>query len=227
MRMRIVSVLVCACLSACASLDRGREDAQLSALGAAAYDATSTRGLEADVLAHSGARATRQGDTLSLATEKAGAVALTDKPGCEDATDNRCIFYTLGADLPSRHAYVIAISYYEGANFLLVDDRTGRRTEIAGPPRFAPGDDDLFLTIDNDEESDWPNIEIWRRSGDGVARVFSQRAAGLTTFEGWDARGIHLRMVSVPGEPARHWMGTVHRDASGWHLSEDPPAEGG
>jgi hypothetical protein len=227
MRLAIVFVLIAACLSACASLDRGREDAELRALSAAAYDSAATRALETNVLAHAGARAKREGDALSLATENGGPVVLTNKPGCEDTSDSNCIFFTFAADLASRHAYVVAISYYEGSDFLLIDDRSGRRTEISGAPRFAPGEDALFVTIDNDGEFDGPSIEIWRRTGDTAAPVFSRRSAGLTTFEGWDAHGIHLTFESVPGEPVRHWKGTVSRDASGWHFSEDPPAGGG
>ena len=194
MRLRIVCVLVCACLGACASLDRGREDAELRALGAAAYDSAATRALEANVLAHAGARAKREGDALSLTTEHGGPVVLTNKPGCEDETEDNCIFFTLAADLASRHAYVVAISFYEGSDFLLIDDRSGRRTQISGAPRFAPGEDALFVTIDNDGEFDGPNIEI-----DGWGLVL------------WAARTY----VEMSGDAA--WLSSASRTGTVYH----------
>jgi hypothetical protein len=206
--------------------DRQTEDAQLNAAFAVEYDPQKIAALEPDVIATSGGWTRREGATLSLNIEKGPAIALTnDESGCQpDHPEHlRCYDFTLLAYLPSRHAFLVVQSYDEGGKVLMIDDRTGTRTEFSELPRFSP-DGTLLLVISNDEESDAGLIQLWSRNGDTVKKLWEAPGtigAEQVNFVAWKDDGIQLDLSFSQGDdkPELHRPATLAKGQSGWALT--------
>ena len=209
-----------------AHADRQAEDAQLNAAFAVEYDPQQMTALEPGVIAASGGWAKREGATLSLNIEKGAAVALTnDESGCQpDHPDHmKCFDFTLLAYLPGQHAFLVAESFDEGGKVLMIDDRTGTRTEFIDLPRFSP-DGKLLLIVSNDEESGAGTIELWSRDGDTVKKLWTVPdtvGAEQVDFVTWDDDGIQLDLTFSQDDdkPDLHRSAKLAKGQSGWALT--------
>ena len=213
-----------------AHADRRLEDAQMNAAIAVEDETTKTLALEPGVIAASHGRAKRDGANLILKIGHGPSLTLTDdNSGCEPPKFDygKCFRFTLIADLPSRHAYIVADSYYEGGKTELIDDRTGTRTLFSQIPRFSP-DGGLLLVFSNSDAGDGGLIQLWRRQSDRIAKEWEisqneirQLGYYKTALIGWQQDAIQLDM-STPGTadgPETHRPATLARDNSGWHLT--------
>ena len=224
--VRAAFFLVALLAAPLAHADRQAEDAQLNAAFAVAYDPQKIISLESSIIATSGGRARRDGGKLSLKTEKGSAVTLAnDESGCDaDSPDHaKCYDYTLLADLPSRHAFLVAQSYDEGGKILMIDDRTGTRTDFTELPRFSP-DGKLLLVVSNDEDSDASLVELWSRDGDAVKKLWSAPdtiGAEQVDFVAWNDDGIQLDLSFSQGDDkaALHRPAILANGPSGWALT--------
>lgn len=213
--------------------DRTSEDA---ALAAARREYLNRPGMEADALAAAHGRAVRKGDGLSLNLANRPTVTLADNgAACADDNAVDCVRFTLVADLPSRHAYLVAKSYYEGcADLLLIDDRSGRQSTLADVPVFSP--DGERLLIQNECEADGSasdnHLEIWRRQRDGwilewaytdqqaYAADKSLQNVFLSNVVSWQNDRITMTFIDrAYGEvPERRWLGALSRIHGRWVL---------
>ena len=218
-----------------ASADWAAEEAVLKTATAAVGETQQLQALEPKALAASRGRATRTGQTLVLRRKKGPTIALKTRNRCESgsSTHERCRSFVLMADLPSQHCYVVAVTYYEGLDILLIDDRTGRQTKLRGAPSFAP-DGAYFLVVDNNEAYGSLGLELWRRQGDGAEREWTHGNSEdpvehLTEVVAWAGDVIELDMRSTDhgDSPDEHWRGRVRRLDSGWQLEADWPSQWG
>ncbi|WP_143069915.1 hypothetical protein [Hymenobacter actinosclerus] len=85
-------------------------------------------------LAQAGPRVTRTGRTLHLRPGKAAEIRLTNNP----VDDERNIAYEYVAALPEIRQWLLSVHLYEGGYFMLVDQRTGRRTQLMAAPVVSP-----------------------------------------------------------------------------------------
>lgn len=211
---------------AVAFADPQAEDAQLNAAFAVEYDPQQMASLEPRVIAASGGWASREGATLRLNTEKSAAVTLTnDESGCQPDHPDRakCYDFTLLAYLPGQHAFLVAESFDEGGKVLMIDDRTGTRTEFTELPRFSP-DGRLLLVVSNDEESESGLIQLWSRDGDAVKKLWEVPdtvQAEQVDFVAWTDSGIQLDLSFPQGDdkPVLHRRATLAKGPSGWALT--------
>jgi hypothetical protein len=82
-----------------------------------------------------GANVRRVGTTLLLLPTKAKPIRLRDNPTEDpDASVN----YEYLASLPKIRQWLVSVHLYEGGYFMLIDQRTGRRTRVWSPPAVAP-----------------------------------------------------------------------------------------
>jgi hypothetical protein len=215
--------------------DWATEEAVLKAATAAVGETQQLKALEPKALAVSRGRATRTGQTLVLRRKKGPAIVLKARNRCESGspTQESCRSFVLMADLPSQHCYIVAVTYYEGIDILLIDDRTGRQTKLRGTPSFAP-DGAYFLVVDNNEAYGTPGLELWRRQGDGAELEWTHRNSEdpvehLTEVVAWGGDVIELDMRSTDyrDSPDEHWRGRVRRSDSGWQLEADWPSQWG
>jgi hypothetical protein len=211
--------------------NRWAENAQLEAAIAAQYDTKELTALEPGIIKGSYGRAARDGSALTLRISHGRPLILTDdQSGCGTGADqvdeSKCFEFTLAADLPSRHAFIVCEGHYEGSNVLLIDDRTGQLEILSTIPRFS-ADNTRLLVISNDESRDAGLIEIWRRDGAPVTPewALTTEAASighyLTEFIRWDRAGIQLDLTNpaTGKEPEQHHPALLVRHKSGWRLS--------
>lgn len=224
--VRAAIFLVPLLAAAAAHADRQAEDAELNAAFAVEYDPQKTIALEHGVIAASAGRARRDGATLTLNIEKGSAVTLTnDESGCEPEhpEHSKCYDFTLLADLPGRHAFLVAQSYDEGGSIVMIDDRTGRRTQFPELPRFS-ADGTLLLVITSYEESDGGLIQLWSREDDTARKLWTLPDtidAEQVDFVAWNDDGIQLDLSFSQGDdkPELHRPAVLAKGPSGWALT--------
>lgn len=85
-------------------------------------------------LTQSGPRVLRTGRALRLRPTGAPEVRLLNNP----AEDERNVTYEYLAVLPNIHQWLISVHLYEGGYYMLIDQRSGRRTQLMAPPVVAP-----------------------------------------------------------------------------------------
>ncbi len=167
------------------------------------------------------------GKRLSLANLTAGCPT-----GDKQLDDANCKHYLLAADLPAQHAFVVQVLYYEGAGQLLIDDGSGRQTDIDGMPVFSP-DGSRFFINDDDELNDHDNnLEIWRRDGDSASLEWAHPYQQVYV-EAPVLKGLYHARVTDWSQPetinlafsyiSLNWKGQLTHQADGWHLSADWP----
>lgn len=181
-------------------------------------------------------RAERLGDTLALYPSAAAPVRLSGDPKvCEAGDVGHCALFVLEADQPGSHAWLVERFLYEGSDFLLIDDRSGRQTQLNGKPVFSPDGARFLVAPFSDENEVGPNnLEIWRRQGDGAVLEWSHPAAAVmvedpqlpapytVTVRRWQGARIDLTLTAA-FSPGRQWQGRLTQDAQGWHLSAKSP----
>ena len=217
---------------AAAEADRDTEDKQLYWAEQSAYDHNPD--LESSALLTASGRARRDGDTLYLTPSEATEYILTDSSDddCEKQITN-CETYRLAAYLPTRHAFLVIVGYYEGRSWALVDDRTGEVTDLPGVPHFSPDDQRLFVS-DMSLSDGGRNIAIWRRDGRTWAVEWSRDpVAGATSGDGyfcgfvsWKGDRIDLkfwREWNDDRKPVNPWSAVVTKDGAGWRLRTTRP----
>jgi hypothetical protein len=166
--------------------------------------------------------------------------------GARQLDDANCQHFVLAADLPSKRFFLIRRQDYEGGVYFLVDDHTGRQTEIDAVPVFSPDGSRFLVQNDNVATYHENNLEIWRREGDTATiewshpykQVYAEAPVlkGIYHIEvtGWHRDRITLAFSS--GQyfdtkknavvPARYWIGSLTRQGSGWRLKANCPKGG-
>jgi hypothetical protein len=177
-------------------------------------------------------RAERRGQELVLALSDGTQRTFQDSDTCESVDRvSECFKYLLHAYLPSRNTFVIHKGFYEGSADLLVNDRTGRITELSTTPRFG-ADARRFLVIDDDYAygSEW-ELQIWRWEADGAVLEWRRMAGDepsphLIDLVRWDRAGeifLEMHTEASLGEPELRWPARLYRAGREWRLEMDPP----
>lgn len=229
MRQAFPALIVLLILAGCVRQPPLSNDCAQNAMCAARAD-------EPALIAESNGLAERRGDTLILHPKSASAISFSDhKAACVAHDVHTCDGYALMGAFPRARALVVQKFFYEGSIFLLIDQDTGRQTQLSGMPTFSP-DGQEFLVAPFDEEHDVGrnNLEIWRRKGDGAVLEWSHALADepvedpnlpspyQTRVMRWNDGHITLQfLIEYPEQ--RHWTGSLVRDATGWHLSAKSP----
>lgn len=208
-----------------AAADRASEDRQL--LRAAENEFDNRVDLETPVLSQTPGRVRREGRKLVLTLSEGSDLVLTDEPQDKDCDDEpaACRVYILAADLPSRHAILVHMGYYEGGDWLLIDDRTGERTLLPSVPHFSPEGERLFVS-DIDLAYGDIGIAIWRREGRVWVKEWSLDSPfWYASFLAWEGDRIDLELWrdwTPDGKPIDPWPATLTKDGSGWRMDTFP-----
>jgi len=97
-------------------------------------------------------RVQRRGNLLILQPAQGPAVTLKPEPASADGPEGKNIGYYYWGSLPQVHQWVIDVATDEGPAVLLVDQRTGRRTNLLGAPSVSP-DGRYLLSVCEDVTS--------------------------------------------------------------------------
>jgi hypothetical protein len=223
-------------VSAACLADTLSEDNQLAALsllhdvqnGWHNLDTIERRGL-----AFSSGFAKRDGANLDLTFLDGSQRTYEDQDRCEEsASVEKCHHFYLLVYLPTRNAFLVYETFYEDGQYLLVDNRNGRETELWGLPRFGP-DGERFFVATEEYGTDRTELQMWRRQADGAvlewrhnpdeepipsyAEVVRWQKPRELLLWLWEDEKYSL------GLPARNWSAMLRHDGSAWRLEQDMP----
>ena len=131
----------------------------------------------------------RAGRTLWLRPATVAPVRLVDNPA-EDYDAN--VAYEYLATIPALRQWLVAVHLYEGGYFLLIDQRTGRRTEIWSPPAVAP-DGRHFVCGNSDVLAHYEpsGLQLWTADGPRLRKLWERQTAWGASAPRWlDNRNI-------------------------------------
>ena len=206
----------------------------LSALLAGAVQAADSGALRAATLA---GRAIPDRGGLSLVLASGQHLRMIDNTrGCpiddHPLDDGHCYRYSLVADLPKQHAFIVSESYAQGQSLLLIDDRTGRQTGIDGMPVFSADGSRFFVNDDETLGAHDTNFEIWRRDGDGAVLEWAHLVKPVHAEDPPQPKAYHTEVVDWSSADVislafsgahSDWNGQLTRGAKGWTLTADWP----
>ena len=243
-----VALAVSSLLVSCApGLNGGSavEDTRLDAVRQVEFESTRLAPLEIKALAKAVGRADRDGKTLKL--------KLTDGEtlGLQDSAVDDCVLkpaacrgYLLVADLPGQHFFLVSVTHYEGGEFLLIDDRTGRRTEVDAVPAFSPDQKRFLVIAQNEAYGSFYGLQVWRRDGDAAVLEWQHSLAGdapewrggaapgacpsetfadLVRWRGNDRIDLDLSSPRLDRCPEAHWPTIIQYGANGWGMETQWP----
>jgi len=176
-------------------------------------------------------RAERRGKVLILTLAKERQRRLANKEGCDEprSEPEQCLIYRFVAHAPSRHLFLVQANFYEGGEWLLIDDRSGRSMIVSARPRFGP-DPNLFLVIDDDYAyGSGDELQIWRRQGDRATREWNRRVdeepsehrVRLLRWEKDSAIELEFATEVAGSDEQQCWLAILRRAGNDWTLDMD------
>jgi hypothetical protein len=178
-------------------------------------------------LAVPGAAAYRRDDRLLIRLGRGDTLMLTNSP---DSAGVAGASYSYVAHLRAVAHHLVEIQYYEGRAFLLISDRSGRRTVISGYPVISP-DSSRIVTASVDLEAgyDPTEIAIWRVSADSLLPEWrlDPRTLAAGPESAWgpaDAEWITPTEIRVRKEyrsGRRGGTAVIRLEPGGWVLSDE------
>jgi hypothetical protein len=172
------------------------------------------------------AMARRDGERLLIRLTGGETLALTNAP---DSADVAGASYSYVGHLQPIAHHLIEVQYYEGRSFLLINQRTGRRTVIAGQPSISPDSLRIVTTsVDLEAGYDPTEIAVWRVDGDSLVLEWrlDPRTVVAHPDSAWgptDAAWITATEIRVNKEHRfgrRGGTAVVRLGGSGWVLSD-------
>ena len=177
-------------------------------------------------------RAMRRGDTLFLALESGDTMRLEDE-GSERRAD-QVVYYSYQDHWPDPGFFVVHRQYYEGSEFVLVQDSTGRRTGVPDRPLRSPNGH-RFAVLSLDLVAGYgPNVlQIWELDEGQPERAWETEPSQWGPRSGRWADSTTLRFVQHGycdelGGSGRRMCdreAVLRRTGDEWHLEAE--ADGG
>ncbi|MFW5951259.1 MAG: hypothetical protein ACOCVZ_04010 [Gemmatimonadota bacterium] len=171
----------------------------------------------------------RRGDTLRLALAAGDTTRFVDEPGEHSSV----VYYSYQNHWPDAGYFLLQQQYYEGSEFVLVDDSTGTRTRLPDWPLRAP-DGRRFAVLSLDLEAGYgPNtLQIWSVGQDGPRREWETEPSHWGPAEGrWvDSVTLHFtqrgycEQLGLDGRGMCDRPARVYREGGAWHLERGPAA---
>lgn len=162
-------------------------------------------------------RVRRVGRELLLQPEHGALVTfvtrLSDDPGPDDAVLNQAKPIYLG-ELPQAHLWVVETMYMDKSVTTLVDQHTGRRTDVTGRPAVSP-DGQLLLSTRSDQGNDGSD------QSDVGTQLYQLTPAG--------PRLLWTRLTQYWGSHEARWLGPrtllLKQDYEPANQEASPPPE--
>ncbi len=185
--------------------------------------------------AYPSARVQRRGQNLNLQVLDAANITLANNTACppEGRSEDNCVQYYFLADLPTRHAFLVARNVDSVVDFLLIDDRSGRRVTLRGIPRYSDVSQ-VFIVMNCGGPARGNALELYRRDDYDYTSIYALPAAELNQL----MPGASCRLVSWNNSTLAidFWMGDerasphTHAELRGdtdgsWTLSAEWPAK--
>jgi hypothetical protein len=149
-------------------------------------------------------RVQRRGDILTLHPSQGPAVTLKPEPTSEDGPEGKDIGYYYWGSLPQVHQWVVDVMTDEGPAVLLVDQRTGRRTNLLGAPSVSPDGRYLLSVCEDVTSGGTPtDLSLYRCGSSGPQLVWSRdpQRWGPRAARWRDARHVVLLQAHPDQDP--------------------------
>lgn len=180
------------------------------------------RAIEAARLPHT-PRAARRDGILLLTLSGGDTLRLVDRPG----EGNGVVYYSYQDHWRGSGWFVVQEQHYEGSAYLLIDQRTGERTDVPARPLLAPGGA-RFAVLSFDLEAGYaPNtLQIWSL-GEGrpvLEWEIEPETWGPTDGRWTDAETLTFtrRCGAGPAEGVEcDGRATLRRTVAGWILTTE------
>ena len=118
------------------------------------------------------------------------------------AEEETAVTYNYRFYIPQMSFFVVRADLHEGGEYVLINDKTGKMTTIAGYPRPAPGYRHL-LTVNADLEAgfEFNGFQLWSYTDDGFKNILER---DLRDFAPTTARWIDKQTAEIQAQPASH-----------------------
>lgn len=185
--------------------------------------------IESNALAQKDAAAERQGDRLVLRLASGEAKSYVDSAPCDEVKgETNCFSYHLLAHAASRHVFVLMKLYYEGADWIVVDDVSGDQTVMRSFPNLSPSGQNILLMIVNDDEVGF-GLQIWRRQGHKYVLDWSRDDRSLGAYISYkllewpseDTIKLQSQEDTTPGDPPVTKVFDLHYSGHHWAVLND------
>lgn len=133
-------------------------------------------------LAKTGPRVQRTGRLLRLRPSASREVRLLNIP----VEDERNVAYEYLASLPEIQQWLLSVHLYEGGYYMLVDQRTGHRTQLMAPPVIAP-DGRHFVCGNSDVLARFEpsGLQLWSAEGSKLELLWERQTDWGCTSPRW------------------------------------------
>jgi hypothetical protein len=122
--------------------------------------------MEPSALAAAGGRVERRGDVLVVRPARGPALSFAAKPECKSPkTEGDCVDYALLAEVRSLGVFVVVRMFYEGGEYLLIDEKTGETTTVDDFPQFSPSGRTIATFGNEENGSEETAVQLWSRQG--------------------------------------------------------------
>lgn len=167
-------------------------------------------------------RLDRRGDTLLIALSGGGRIRVVDRDTGGPGTN----LFTYSDYLARIGQHLLIVHYWEGAERVLVDDRTGERIRIAARPAVSPDARRIVVASQEGVAGYAPNeLQVWRVTADGLELEWELRPDDWgATDARWQGGDTVLFTMTRPcdgaeicGSPA-----SLRTSGDGWVVEEDP-----
>ncbi len=187
----------------------------------------------AELKAAAGA-AERDGDRLILHLRSGKTVTFEDLPLCVAGMPPTCLahWYRFHSYDRSKGLFVIWMPCDECQGYLIVDDRSGKETDLYNEPHFSPNGNlavELVYGEDSGYSGDRPAVNIWRRVGAKFKREWSTPIVAEHNYSvlGWSSNDRvdveELTQASRREDPSTRVFSVV-RDGKRWRIVDKSPA---
>lgn len=174
---------------------------------------------EAECLARVPGLAKRDGKILELATESGAPVRFENgDDNCD--TFEKCAFYSLRNYFPALKLYAVHVGYYEGHEWIVVEQRTGQQYRMPEEPHLSPAGRSI-ASVSPSEGHNWNGIEIWSVTSSGLSRVlrFAPFTHTLYKYKTWDGEDrLKLNATMFASSSARELEADVNRKGGVWRV---------
>lgn len=121
--------------------------------------------LEPNAIKFARSSAARNGDRLLLYLKSGEIKIYVNRSECKtESQESACQKFVLLGYIRSEHLFLIAKLYYESAEYILLDDRTGQESIMRAVPELSPSGRYAVLILQNDEQVGF-GLQIWLREG--------------------------------------------------------------
>lgn len=126
----------------------------------------------------------RDGDKLTINLDGGKTKRyIGNRAACEADNVDKCLVFRMERYFPKIRSYLITKGYYEGADYLLVSQRTGSETIVSDILTLSPNAKFLIAIDQNDAGERDFDIAVWSMDSDPPKQEFKYKAE---RYENWE-----------------------------------------